>query len=374
MSSTTNIDPGSRLSMSVINEEIRDKVEPIFRNHILMAAMRKFGRISYNHSSPRSDWHPRVYRRPLVPGVGNVTERTFPQHQSRIKMTLPWRSYTMGESVTKFERLASQDRETVLFDSIAKVVAEMSEDFVENFNDELFVDGNLAGSTDRIHGLESIFSVTGSVINIESTGNGVVGVPDDNYAGKSTALGELGGDWTPDDDREWPTGTGKTEYHALSPIVVDYNNTSFGGTATNWDYQWRQAINYLITYGTTLQKQKYDLLLLNPELLRRAKDSLIDKERFVSTPSSTLTDLGFTTLMYEGLELDQSYGVPSGVGYALRWGQMELRSMQSQLVMPDDDFDIVTSQRLYGLDCYCNMRFKTPAYFGKLQGITTAGT
>jgi hypothetical protein len=275
----------------------------------------------------------------------------------------------MGESTTKFERLASQDPKTAIFNITEDVVTEMAQDFVENFNAELFVDGNAAATNKQIHGLESIFGNTGAVITDSVAAN-----PDDVYAGHNTDLGDLGGDWTADDSNGWPTGTGDTEYCAYSPLMVDYNSTLFGGTATNWDYQWRQAINYVMTYGAVLQQADYDLLLLNPELLRRAKDTLNDNERFIATPKSMLTDLGFKTLSYEGLEMATSYGVPSGVGYFLRWGAMELRSMQSELVMPSDDFDIVTSERLHKLDCYLNLRIETPAYLAKLLAIATAGT
>ncbi len=369
------IDAGARLKLSLIAEEIRKKVEPIFRNHVLMGALRGHGRITYNHSSDEVKWHPRVLRRPLVPGIGNVTETTFGQTNTRIEMTLPWRMYEMGESTTKFERLASKDRATSLYQAIQRVVEEMSEDFVEGFNDELFVDGNASGSK-RIHGLESIYGIDNNtdLVNLNSSGNGVVGEPSDSYAGKDTDLAALGGDWTPDDDKEWPTGTGKTEYCALSPIIVDYNNTNLGGDTANFASQWQHALNYLLTYGETLQKQTYDLILLNPDLMRQAKDSLIGQERFVASAKTKLTDLGFKTLSYENTEITMSYGVPSGVGYALRFEKMSLRSMQSQLVMPESDFDIVTSQKLHKLDCYCQMVFETPAFFGKLQGLSTAGT
>lgn len=370
-----HIEADARTYISVIEEQIRKKVEPIFRKHVLMGALKKRGRISYNHSSHTMIWRPRVKRRSITPGVGNVPEAQFPRTVTKIKCELPWRSYWMGESTTKFEELASQNRETAMFRIVDDAVSEMSDDFAENFNDELFIDGNLAGNTERIHGLESLYSVNG-LVNHGSSGNGVVGLCNDTYAGHATAYGDLGGDWTPDTDKEYPTGSGDHHWHAWSPLVVDYNNTNLGGSTANWPNQWQRAIRFATSYGQTLQRAKYDVLLLETELLRTAKDSLENTQRslITSTAGTELNQIGFQTLEFEGLEMTDSYGVPDAVGYFINFDKLELRSMQKQLVMPEKDWDITTSQKLFKLDAYLNMVMWAPSFFAKLQGISTAGT
>jgi hypothetical protein len=339
-----------------------EQIEPLYRDEPLLAMMRSKGKIRRGYGKS-IDWRPRFRRRTINANAGDIVSLSFPQTATRRKATLPWRSYDLGESVTKFEQYISEGpKEVVLYNIVEKVVEEMMDDFMTDFKAELYVDGN-AGNANQIHGLESWFSVSGAY------SGGYVGVPNDTYAGLSTALGNYGGSWSA---TTWPIGTGPTEYHAWSPMVVDYTDTAWDATTKTWPNTWHECLRFATTYMRILQKKGPNLFLLNPELLRQAKNSLTSAETFEITqnPGSALTKLGFQTLQFEGVELMDGYEVPSTVGYGLNFDELSLHHLGPQLVNPDNDEDITTATRRFALMSFCQMVPTTPAYFIKFDDIT----
>jgi hypothetical protein len=332
------IDTGARINTSTLNFWIRKKIEPIFRSSFLMGALKTHGRISYNNGGRNIVWFPRFRRRTINAGTGYPASFTFPATNVR--------------------------REgTAIFKLAQELVGQMLDDFMEDLRLKLYLDG-VANANDLM-GLESWFGNTGSVIS-----NSIAVDPSDTYAGLSTVLGNYGGDWTADSGNGWPTGTGDTEYHAWSPLMVDYTNASWTGTSDTWANSWQEAIRYMVTYQEQLQKSPPDVLLLNGELLRQAKDSLIDIQRLQVTSNSKYASLGTKTLDFEGLEMVAEYGVPDAVAYGLRFDNLELRSMQSSLIEKTTDNDITTSEDLIALDSYLQLVCESPAYQAKLLSIS----
>lgn len=364
-----DIPNNARIETSAINAYTSKRVEPIYRKSVLLGMIKSRGRLVTNCSGKTAcDWRPRFRRRNIVAGNGNPVSISFPRTNTRRPVSLGWRNYNLGESLTKMERLTTEgkDRKNVLFKIVEEAIDEMAGDFTEDFRLMLYKDGNAAGSKD-IHGLESVYSVSGCVSNSKA------GNPNDSYAGQSTALG-VTGDWTPDSGDGWPTGTGDTEYNWWSPLVVDYQNANWEATTKTWVNTWQEAVAYGMTYLGLLQTTAPDVLLLNGELLRLAKQSLQTLQRFELTQSSELTKLGHKTLQYDGLEIVTEYGVPSGVGYFLNFSQLEMRSLQDDLFGKMNDDDITTATELLALDFYGQMIMWAPSYFGKLAPITALGT
>lgn len=359
-----HIAANARIEAAVLNDYLRAKVEPIFRKSALMGLLKSKGRITFGHTGKAMEWRPRYRRREIVATDGNPVSIDFPNYNLWKKAELPWRSYAMGASVNKYEKLVSANSKNAFFNLATEIVDTMAEDFVEDFRFKLYVDGGVAGSKD-LHGLESCMSVSGII------SGGRVGNPNDTYAGISTVLGYYGGDWTADAGDSWPTGTGDVEYHFWTPTpVVDYTNAEFAGATNTWSANWQKAIRYAITYGGILQDQDFDVILLHPELLRQAKDTLEGKQTLEVTQQSSLVKLGFSTLQFEGHELVTEYGVPSGVGYLLRPEKLELCSLQKQLVSRDSDRDITTMQDLHACEFYGNLKIEAPSFFAKLQAIS----
>lgn len=366
-----HIEANARLSASVIRQYLRKVVSPIYKKSILMGMIQSRGRVSFNNHGELLEWRPRIRRRTITAGEGNPSNLSFPATNVRIKAEIPWRTYWMGESFSKFERLASQNSETAIFKIVEGLLDEMAEDFIEDFRLKLYGDGGATGSLD-IHGIESFMSVVADT----PVTNSVAGNPNDSYGGHNTALGTFDDDWTADTGNGWPTGTGDVAYHAWSPLVCDYRNAALSDTSTStrWVHQWQEAMNWTMQYLSVLQNGKPDICILNVELLRKAQDSLVSTERLQISPRAELRDLGIRALHFNGVDMVTEYGVPAGVGYFLDFDKIELRSMQKELLDVDDDKDITTQQMLKSVDFYGNVMWDAPSYFAKLQPVSAIST
>lgn len=362
------IETSPRISTQVINRYLRKKVEPIYRKSKLLAMLRAKKRILFNQDGDGIVWFPRFVKRDINESDGSSIDISFPKTATRKKASLPWRSYNLGESVGKYERLVGQNSDVAIFKVYQDALDQVTSDFNDAFGPKLYGDGGAAGSK-ALMGFETALASTGSLIT-----NGVVADPSDTYAGLSTVLGYYGGDWTADTGDTWPTGSGDSEYCAWSPILVDYNATGLGASTTNWANQWMRAMRWANDYMETVQNRTIDAFCLNTKLLNFAKTSLEGKLTIEVTQQSEMTKLDFRTLQFEGIELFSEYGVPDAVGYGIIWESMTLRSMQSQLFAIEKDRDIRTMDDLMAVDFWGNLQIETPAWMAKLLAITAAGT
>lgn len=359
------IEINPRVDTSVLARSLREQVEPLYRDEPLLAMMRSRGNIVRGWGKS-IDWFPKFRRRTIVPGAGDIVSISFPQTAVKRKATLPWRNYNLGESVTRFEEYVTKGpREVVLYDIMERVVREVLDDFMVDFRAELYVDGN-AGSANRLMGLESWFGCTGTGYT-----GGYVSVPNDTYAGLSTALGNYGGSWSA---ATWPIGQGPSEYHAWTPLVIDYTDTSWTHATKTWPNTWQDCLRFAKTYMRLLQKKSPSLFLLNSELLLKCKYYVQTKETFEITQNSELVKLGFQTMQFEGIELMDGYEVGSnsdgGWGYGINFDHMKLHHLGPQLVNPAHDFDIATATTRFSLMSFPQLVIDTPAYFIKFWSDT----
>ena len=354
-----------RVAVSTLNLHLRQKIEPIYRKRILLAGLRSHGRIKFNASGKAFDWRMRFRRRTLTPGDGDMQTIVFAALNTDRDASLPWRNYYLTEYTTKYERLVSEGPpETRFYRIVQRVADQLAGDAEESFADQLYVDGNAAGSTKRLHGFESWSSVSAAL------SNGYVGAPNDYYAGTYTNLGYYGGSWSPPASNNWPLGTGPVEYNFASPLVLDYTNTKWAGTTNTWVANWRKCLRFADTYLQTLQNVRPDIFLLSPELYRTAKDTLNDKETLDINQTSDLVKLGFKVVNWEGIDLAFEYGVPNNTGYGIVWDKLALHSLQGQLFEKDDDMDITTQTKRICIDFYGNLMIESPAFFVKFAAIS----
>jgi len=349
------------LNTSTLVNYMREKVQPIFRRSVFMAGLRENGCLTFNNSGKQMEWHPTVIRAELTAADPYNVSIAFPSRNREIICQLPWRSYNLGEKITKFDKLANQGSKVQFVKLVDHIVTQMSQDFTHRFGHKLYVDGNAAATSRDIHGLQSCTSNDGTV-------TGYVGDNDDTYAEKSTALGDLGGDWS----GTWPAGTGDYEYHAWTPMIVDVNNSNFSGDT--WKENWQEAMNFLFSYMGRLNDREPDVCILNTDWVRQAKDSLTDYDRFEVSANTRMSNLGHKGLLYNGVELYHEYACPSSLGFCFNWDNLELRSMQSDLIGTMNDFDIESTEDLKALDFYGNMQIWLPSGIGVLAEVSDAGT
>ncbi len=353
--------PWSRIVNTTIKKYIKDVEINILRNRKLTALLKKKGRITFNASGIGLDWKVKYKRARLTPYADGDT-MDFARKDRFKTATLDWRGYSSGDSMTKGEFLQNRSTEAII-----KVYSDISESLMEDmedaFGEEFYVNGYAAQNSKRMHGIESFMQ--GSV----SAGNGNA-IPSGQFAGLQCTPGFYGGSWDPGTLTAWPNGRGDAQYDFWSPLIVDYGNTMFSNTAT-WAANCEEAVSYAIIKGKKSKslKGQLDVILLEDELYRAYIAKQRGKERIVVSASSELTKLGFTDIInQDGTDLTYEYGIPPGVGYGLNCDQMELRSQQAQLFVPEGpDFDIASKSWKFSVDFFgnCTWNPKFQVKFGK---------
>jgi hypothetical protein len=354
----------SRIVNTTIHKYIREEEVNILRNRKLPALMKEHGRITFDGSGDLMDWKVRYKRAPMQ-GFADSDTLTFSRRDRWKTAQLEWRGYAATDSMTKLERLKNKSVEAIIkvFDQIAR---SLMDDIEDQFAEELYVDGNATGNSKRIHGIESFMGVSGAA------STGYIGTPDDSYAGLDTDLAAYGGTWTGD----WPSGSGDSHYDFWSPLVVDYTDTLWSASTKTWPNTCLEALRFGIIKGKKNKSKKgmLDLILLNDELYRQFMDKLQTEEQInVSRGEKKggLYALGFSdTTNFDGVDVSFEYGIPATVGYGFCMPHMELKSLQSQLFVPEGpDFDIASQSFRFSIDMFGNCRFN-PRYFTKFDNIT----
>jgi hypothetical protein len=126
----------------------------ILRNRKLLAMMQERGRITINHSGDLMDWKVRYKRAPMQ-GYADSDTLTFSRRDRWKTAQLDWRGYAATDSMTKLERLKNKDTEAIV-KVYSEIATNLMDDMDDQFGDELYIDGNAAGNTKRIHGIESL--------------------------------------------------------------------------------------------------------------------------------------------------------------------------------------------------------------------------
>ncbi len=355
----------SRIVNTTITNYIKGEEVNILRNRKLTALLKSRGRITMNWSGLQMDWKVR-YRRSPMQGYADTDTLTFARRDRWKTATLGWRGYAATDAMTKQERLKNRGVQAII-NVYSQIAQSLMEDMEESFSDELYIDGNAAGNSKRIHGLESFLSG-----GTQSNG-AFVATPTATFAGLSTVLGNYGGNWS---NGTWPTGVGDAHYDFWSPLLVDYTSTAYGGATHNWANQGLECLRYgiLKSQKNKTNKGRLDVIFLNDELYRQFLAQLDGKQRIViqsNTSNSTLLKLGFTDVQnFDGVDVTYEYGTPVNVGYGLNVDQMELRSMQPQLFVAEGpDYDIASKSWRFSIDFFGNCVWN-PRYYVKWKNYS----
>ncbi len=359
-------DNWTRLVNTTISDYMKGEEVNILRNRKLLALLKEKGRISMNHSGLEMDWKVR-YKRALMTGYADGDTLSFARKDRHKTAKLSWRGYSATDSMTKMEQLQNRSTEAII-NIYSEMATLLKDDIEEQFSDELFVNGNAAGNSKRMHGFESCCATSGP------SPYGFVALPSATYAGLSCVLGNYGGAWTTSGGNStWPAGTGDPQYDFWSPLIVNYTSASFGSLAT-WAANCSAAIRFAITHqGRNRSKNKMmDVITLDPELYRlflTAQDSRQQIQVQRNQPVG-LVALGFTDVVnFDGVDVTREYGIPVGTGYGVPIADIELCSLQSQLFVPEGpDMDISTKSYRFSIDFFGNMKMN-PRNFVKFVAL-----
>lgn len=372
----------SRVIATTIVNHLRETEEATFRKFKVFAALESSGNVIMNQSGRGFDWNVRFRSAPVTGNSGD-TPRTFSRINMWKRAELPWRGFTTTDSIYRREMLENRGQQA-LCDVAGKMAERLQESLEQHLSYQPYRDGNASGFENDFHGMESFLGVNGTV----SEAGGVFdqraantadryGFPSDNYAGLSTQLGFYGGGRIGSGSGIWPNVPVDPEVDFYSPLVINYNATSFNSLSPakgNWRVNCIQAIREGL-HGckrNDTKEAQIDMVVLDRQLYIQFLNQYNDKERIAITKESGLKAMGFTDVTtLDGCEVTSEYAVPAGRGYGLSIGNMELRCLENQLMVAEGPFFSEETQSYrYACSTLGNFRFRSPRNFFALAPIS----
>ena len=345
------------------------------RNRIVLAYLRKHGRILLNANSPMCVWNVKYDQQPIE-SAGDAGSLVFNRHDLQRQLAVNWRGYVGTDSASEKEIMMNKGPGQILT-RYSETIPSLTEAITDHFSDELFIDGEAAGNTNRIHGLNTFLKFnTGGM-----AASDLVAAPNATYAGQSCVLGNEGGTWSTDlasADRpnaglanDWPNGSGPIKYDFVSPLGINWSANSWGTSLQTWEANCERAIRQGIIWQTNRggQKGRPKLCLLSTDLYTGYANSQISKQRIV-VPHKESEDLGFSdTLNQEGVAIRYDYSVPANTGYMLAPEMMELASLDKVLFgYRGPDFSIKDRAWLFYVGFWGNAKYR-PKHFAMLKNF-----
>lgn len=374
----------SRVIGTTIVNHLREEELATFRKFKIFALLESSGNVVMNQSGRGMDWNVRFRNAPVTGNTGD-TPRTFSRVNMWKRAELPWRGFSTQDSIFRREMLENRGQQA-LVDVASKMAERLKESLEQHLSYQPYVDGNAPGRENDFHGLESFLSYTGTIneagaaANTQNSSGGTgdrYAFPDDTYAGLSTRLGFYGGGRINATTGQWPNVPVDPEFDYYSPVIVNYNASSFNATgARNWRtncvFAMREGIHQCKRNDT--KEAQIDLVVLDRQLYIQFLNTYKDQERIVVSKENGLKSLGFTdTVQLDGVEVTSEYACPAGKGYGLSIGNMEMRCLENQLFVAEGPFYSEETQAYrYACSTLGNIRFRSPRNFFALAPVTAA--
>ena len=359
---------------------LKEEEQTTFRKFKVFAALEADGKVAMNQGGRGFDWQVRYKNQPVASNNGE-SPRVFARHNLWQRATLPYRGYTVTDQISKREMLENRGAQA-LVDVAGKMASRLQESMEQHLSREIYIDGNAAGNENRWHGLESIFGVANTKDTVRRdngqrrTGGGsnedIFFWPSDEYAGLRTDLGYLSGGQL--ETGAWPYVAVDPDYDYYSPLVCNYTSTYFGGQSNTWQLQCIEALREGINHAkrNDTRENQIDMILMDRGLYIQFLNRLDSRERAIVSKSNGLRSYGFGDVVeLDGIEVSTEYAVPRGVAYGLSIGNMEMKCMESQLMIAEGPFynEELQSHR-YAVSVLANIKMKSPRNFVKWMSFT----
>ena len=373
----------SRVIATTIVNHLREEEQTTFRKFKVFAMLESSGNVVMNQSGRGYDWNVRWRNAPVTGNTGD-TPRTFSRVNMWKRAELPWRGFTTTDSIYRREMLENRGQQA-LVDVAGKMAERLQESLESHLSYQPYRDGNASGFENDFHGMDSFLNYDGT---ISEAGAGLAdqrssanlgdryGYPEDTYAGLSTRLGYYGGGRIGGSTGIWPNVPVDPELDFYSPLIINYNATSFNDAGTNgsWKLNCVQAIREGI-HGckrNDTKEAQIDMVVLDRALYIQFLNQYNDKERIAITKENGLKSLGFSDVVsLDGVEVTSEYAVPPGKGYGMSIGNMELRCLENQLMVAEGPFFAEETQSYrYACSTLGNFKFRSPRNFFLLAPVT----
>lgn len=301
---------------------MRDKVliDTLARKRLVMAMLNQRGNLRHNIGG--EDWrYPMRVKDLALQTFTPGDDLDYARHNTLRTCVLPWRQYYVSDAMTEKDILQNQYSPAQLVNLWADRNDICERSWRRKFPYELIVrDGNATATSDRVHGLESLFAQSGAAAD------GIRRAPADTYAGHSTAWGTFGGTTEADD-----------EYTCYSPTIVDVTAANFAATGTTWADTCLEALNFGITEARSTNEQGENELtiILCKDWYRKfvlKLESLYQLNVERGSAKSKLVELGFEATRYNGADVTWDVDVPDNTGYGIPFSDLVLGSLQPKLI------------------------------------------
>lgn len=330
----------------------------IIRKRKMLALLESRKRIKFGEGGNNLVWRAKSKRASLktLGESGPLDFETVDRHDTA---TLPWIVYAVDDSLSKHNKLKNKGAQAII-SLIETKTDDLMDDMRDEFPEKFYVDSSVAGNEEELSGFETWMGNSGALSGSK------VGDPSDLYAGIYTDLGVMGSTWT----GNWPDGHGPADYDYWSPLIVDYTNAGWSPTTDTWVNTCTEAMRHAILHASS-NKAKLTTIMLAKDLYEDFLNSYEGDQR-IRTDGTYLRKLGFSSEMttLDGIDVTWEYGIDSGVGYGFDVDKLSLHSMQDQLFVSDQDWDIGGRKDVFCIDFHGQFRCASPRHTCKFEAIT----
>ena len=381
----------ARAIATTIVQHTREEEIAVFRRFKVFSMLEASGNILMNQNGRGFDWNVRFRNAPVTGNTGD-TPRTFNRVNMWKRAELPWRGFTTTDLIYRRELLENRGQAALV--NVASQMANRLQESLEQYlSYQPYVDGNASGNENFFHGMLSFLGYDGTVNSTLTTAANPAqkrtssnaadkfGFPSDNYAGLSTELGYYGGGRlrpaSGSDVGVFPDVPVTEDFDYYSPIIINYLSSGFTGTSS-WGgtngtavSATREAIHQCKRNDT--RESQIDMVVLDRKLFIQYLNNLETKERALVTRENGLRQFGYNDVFeQDGVEITTEAAVPSGLGFGMSIGNMEMRCLEDQLFMAEGPYFSEETQAFrYACSTLGNFRFKSPRNFFLLAPIAS---
>lgn len=378
----------ARAIATTIVQHTREEEIAVFRRFKVFSMLEASGNILMNQNGRGFDWNVRFRNAPVTGNSGD-TPRTFNRVNMWKRAELPWRGFTTTDLIYRRELLENRGQAALV--NVAGQMAQRLQESLEQYlSYQPYVDGNASGNENFFHGALSFLGYDGTIDStqtsatspaIKRTGNAgdKFGFPSDTYAGLQTNLGAYGGGRLRPaagaDLGVFPDVPVSEDFDYYSPIIINYTSTAFTGTAS-WGGTGGTAVaatreGIVQCKRNDTRESQIDMVVLDRKLFIQYLNNLESKERAIVTRENGLRSFGYQDVFeQDGCEITTEAAVPSGLGFGMSIGNMELRCLEDQLFMAEGPYFSEETQAFrYACSTLGNFRFKSPRNFFLLAAI-----
>jgi hypothetical protein len=381
----------ARAIATTIVQHTREEEIAVFRRFKVFSMLEASGNILMNQNGRGFDWNVRFRNAPVTGNTGD-TPRTFNRVNMWKRAELPWRGFTTTDLIYRRELLENRGQAALV--NVASQMANRLQESLEQYlSYQPYVDGNASGNENFFHGMLSFLGYDGTVNSTLTTAANPAqkrtssnaadkfGFPSDNYAGLSTELGYYGGGRlrpaSGSDVGVFPDVPVTEDFDYYSPIIINYLSSGFTGTSS-WGgtngtavSATREAIHQCKRNDT--RESQIDMVVLDRKLFIQYLNNLESKERALVTRENGLRQFGYNDVFeQDGVEITTEAAVPSGLGFGMSIGNMEMRCLEDQLFMAEGPYFSEETQAFrYACSTLGNFRFKSPRNFFLLAPIAS---